>query len=137
MLRGHEEELDQEFLELGDESDHDDEDTDEEEAVGHGQCGSIEGFTFRQDRTPRTPTSVRDGVAAGSASWVAEMDAEIAEFDKLTGSLATPANERPQVSPSPFGGAGSNPSLSPLEHQWQHTLEMELSQHIVSPPRKG
>lgn len=134
MLRGHEEELDQDFLELGDDFDDEDEDTDEEEAAGHGHSGSVEEFTFRQDRTPRTPNSVRDGVTAGSASWVAEMDAEIAEFDKLTGHLVTPGSERPQ-SPTLIGGAGASPSS--CQHQWRQTLEMELSQRLASPPLQG
>ena len=62
-------------------------------------------------RTPGTDGTTR-------ASWVAEMNAELAEFDALT-STVTPEGR------APAGGTGGE-----SEQRWKQSLEQELSQHL-------
>ena len=62
-----------------------------------------------------TPTGSRAQLSATSASWVEEMNAELAEFDALTGLRATPAAD-----------ADGGPA-------WETRMEAELQAAIASP----
>ena len=72
---------------------------------------------------PATPSRPSCGSAsATSASWVDEMNAELAEFDNLTSGL------RQGVAGMALG--------SPSDPQWERRLEAELQAQLKTPPQQ-
>uniref|UniRef100_A0A7S4FAR0 Secreted protein n=1 Tax=Chrysotila carterae TaxID=13221 RepID=A0A7S4FAR0_CHRCT len=70
-------------------------------------------------RNPLTPMQ-----PASADAWMAEMNAELAEFDALTGSSTSSPSLRSANAPTM---TGTMPS------QWQNSLEEELAGHLTSP----
>lgn len=64
---------------------------------------------------------------ASSSSWVEEMNAELAEFDNLTGGLLDPQSA--SGGPSASGGRGGGYDAAELQ-----LLDAELQAKLASPP---
>ena len=81
--------------------------------------GGSEGFA--------TPAGGRaQPLSTTSASWEEEMNAELAEFDQLTGGLLEPRS-------STSSGGGERPSGSGTDPAWEQRLDAELQAQLASP----
>ena len=107
----------------------------EEVAVTASKADDLLNFSIEDNPADRGFTTPPVGgraypLSASSSSWVEEMNAELAEFDNLTGGLLDPASGASAAGDGSASGARAGPA-------WEQRMEAELQAQLASPSLSG